>query len=178
MDRPCTKLLEGMEFIAVREHPEWLERAVAYFSSKWRVPPEVYRASMMDAIDTTNPIPRWYLLVKNDEILGSFGLIENDFMVRRDLVPWLCAVYIEPAWRGRQLGSCLLDYGRTEAGKAGYDTVYLCTDHVGYYERYGWAFLGMNESEDGDLTRVYWAPVLSQSEAARENQAIVDSPQG
>ena len=34
-------------------------------------------------------------MLKNGEIIGSYGLIENDFMVRKDLLPWLCALYVD-----------------------------------------------------------------------------------
>ena len=94
--------------------------------------------------------------MKNDEnIIGSFGLIENDFMVRKDLLPWLCGLYIEEDMRGKALGSLLLEHGRKESQKLGFSKLYLCTDHVGYYEKYGWEFFSEEESEFGGKGRVY-----------------------
>lgn len=141
--------------ISVREHPEYFDRAVDYFASKWGIDRKVYEASISDSLTTQNPLPRWYLMLRGDDIIGSFGLIENDFMVRKDLLPWLCALYVEKSERGKSLGSRLLAYGRQEAEALGFDKLYLCTDHVGYYEKYGWRFFGMEESEWGGRTRVY-----------------------
>jgi predicted N-acetyltransferase YhbS len=94
-------------------------------------------------------------MLKGDEIIGSYGLIENDFMVRKDLTPWLCALYVEESERRRSLCGELLAHGLKEAAKLGFAKVYLCTDHIGYYERYGWNLSGMEESEFGGETRVY-----------------------
>lgn len=145
----------SLKIISIREHPEYLDRAVDYFSSKWGIDRKIYEESLSDGITTSNPLPRWYIMLKGDTIVGSFGLIENDFMVRKDLLPWLCALYIEESERGKELGSRLLAHGRQEAGKLGFDRLYLCTEHVGYYEKYGWHFFGLEESEWGGKARVY-----------------------
>lgn len=68
-------------------------------------------------------------------------MYDNDFMVRTDLSPWWCALYIKPSERGRQLGAQLLAHSRREAAKLGFGKVYLNTDHVGYYEKYDWHWL-------------------------------------
>ena len=75
----------SQSIIAIRDQPIYLERAISYFSSKWGIAPEVYRKSISDGISTTAPLPRWYLLILNDEIIGSYGLIENDFMIMPEL---------------------------------------------------------------------------------------------
>ncbi len=139
----------------IRNNPELLEEAADYFSSKWGIERQIYHDSMSDSISTDNPYPRWYLMISGDEIIGSFGLIENDFMVRKDLKPWLCALYVEENFRGRALGSLLIEHGRAEAKSLGFSKIYLCTDHIGYYEKYGWEYMGDFESEFGGDTRVY-----------------------
>lgn len=144
-----------MRIISIRDNPDYLDRAADYFSLKWGIDRKIYYDSISDAIVTQNPMPRWYLMLEADNIIGSYGLIENDFMVRKDLYPWLCALYIEKEKRGNALGSILLKHGQNEAKKLGVDTLYLCTDHINYYEKYGWKYLGEDESEFGGMTRVY-----------------------
>ena len=141
----------------IRKHPEWLERAADYFSSKWSVDRRLYLDSMNDSVSTDKPVPRWYLMLREDEIIGGYGLIDNDFMVRTDFCPWFCALYVEPACRGQQLGAKLLAHGCLEAAKLGFGKVYLNTDHVGYYEKYGWRYIGDFAHQSGDNARVYEA---------------------
>jgi len=147
--------MNNINIISVREHPEYKDRAVDYFSSKWGIDRKIYDDSITDSLATANSTPRWYLMLRGDDIIGSYGLIENDFMVRKDLTPWLCALHIEENERSHGLGGKLLEHGRREVAGLGFPKVYLCTDHVGYYERYGWQFFGMEESEFGGETRVY-----------------------
>lgn len=143
------------KILNVRDNPEYLETAADYLSSKWEIDRQVYFDSVSDSISTYNELPRWHLMEYDGKIIGSFGLIENDFMVRKDLSPWLCALYIEPHMRGKELGAALLEHGRKEAQKMGFSKLYLCTDHIGYYEKYGWNYFGDEESEFGGATRVY-----------------------
>jgi len=94
-------------------------------------------------------------MVRSEKIIGSFGLIENDFMLRKVLTPWLCALYVDESERSHGLGGRLLEHGRREPAMLGFTKVYLCTDHIGYYERYGWRFFSIEESEFGGERRVY-----------------------
>lgn len=86
-----------VKIIAIREHPEYLDEAVDYFSSKWGIERQIYEASITDSLQTELPTPRWYLMLEDSEIIGSYGLIKNDFMIRKDLTPWLCALYVKKA---------------------------------------------------------------------------------
>lgn len=147
--------MDNIRIIAVRENPEYLERAVDYFSSKWGIAKNIYQDCIANSSTTNSPLPRWYLMIKDNEIIGSYGLIINDFISRQDLWPWLCAVYIEESERGKALGSRLLEHGRKETAKLGFPMVYLCTDHVGFYEKYGWRYIGGAYGVSGSETRVY-----------------------
>ncbi|MDD4495514.1 MAG: GNAT family N-acetyltransferase [Eubacteriales bacterium] len=147
--------MEDIKIISVREYPNYYNKAVDYFSSKWGIDRKIYEDSISDSLTTESPTPRWYLLIKGNNIIGSYGLIENDFMVRKDLTPWLCALYVEENERCKGFGRMLLEHGRAETAKLGFSKVYLCTDHVGLYERCGWHFFGMEASELGGYTRVY-----------------------
>jgi predicted N-acetyltransferase YhbS len=145
--------------ISVREHPEYLERATNYFSTKWEIEYNFYYDCIKHSITTPNPLPRWYLLVnENDEIVGSYGLIINDFNSRQDLWPWLCALYVEENERGKKLGAMMLEHGKCEAKKLGFDTLYLMTSHIGYYEKYGFTYIAQcyNPEDEG---RVYAAAI-------------------
>ena len=141
--------------ISIRENPEFLERGVDYLASKWGIPRDIYHDCIRNSLTTESPLPRWYLLLKNNAIIGSYGLITNDFISRQDLLPWLCALYIEEEHRGKQLGSMLLQHGVHEASKLGFKKLYLVTDHIGYYEKYGWVYIGVGYSVNGEATRIY-----------------------
>ncbi|MCL2045864.1 MAG: bifunctional N-acetyltransferase/class I SAM-dependent methyltransferase [Oscillospiraceae bacterium] len=144
-----------LEIINIRDHPKWLDPGTDYFASRWNIDKQLYYDSIKDSLTTQNPVPRWYLLLRDEEIIGGFGLIENDFMVGTDLSPWLCALYIEPNERGQNLGASLLDHGVYEAEILGFTKVYLNTDHIGYFEKYFWNYIGDFPHQSGVDARVY-----------------------
>ncbi len=150
-----------LRIISVRECPEFAERAVDYFSSKWGIDRKLYDDCIMHSLTTESLLPRWYLLVnEKDAIIGSYGLILNDFVSRQDLFPYLCALYIEEPERGQALGARLLLHAREQAGKLGFGKLYLCTDHSGYYEKYGFHQIGIGYHPWGDTSRIYEATTL------------------
>ena len=69
--------------------------------------------------------------------------------------PWLCALYIEDNYRGNSLGNLLISQIKIDVAKMGFNKVYLCTDHIGYYEKYGFIYIGTGYHPWGDSSRVY-----------------------
>ena len=144
-----------MNVISVREHPESAARMISYFQEKWAS--EASRMVYDDALTAAAPLPQWYLLTEGSETIGCAGLITNDFISRMDLYPWLCALYIEPAHRGHAYGSLLIERGKADARAAGFPYLYLCSDHVGFYEKYGFARIGTGYHPWGETSGVFRA---------------------
>lgn len=140
----------------LRERPDLLDRAVCWFHEKWGIPEEAYRESMEDSLRTDGPVPRWYVMLDGEHIIGGLGVIENDFHLRRDLAPNVCAVYVEEEYRKQGLAGQLLTYACNEYAIMGIHTLYLATEHTSFYERCGWEFHCMAQEEDRDhMTRMY-----------------------
>ena len=142
-------------FIALRERPELKQAAAAWFHDKWGVPEAAYLACM-DAYLNHETEYGWYLCLDGGRIVGGLGVIENDFHDRKDLSPNVCAVYTEPDCRGRGIAGTLLNLAVDDMRSKGITPLYLVTDHIGFYERYGWEFLCMVRCEDRpEMSRLY-----------------------
>ncbi len=142
-------------FLTLREQPELMEQAAAWFSSKWGVPVEAYR-ECMEAYLNKETEYGWYLCLDQEEIVAGLGVIENDFHDRKDLCPNICAVYTEPEYRGKRIAGTLLEMAVEDLKDKGISPVYLLSDHTGFYERYGWEFLCLVQGDGEDhLSRMY-----------------------
>jgi len=145
-----------MNIISIREHPEYKDRAIAYFQKSWpSVQPIIYEDCITHCIGARNPLPQWYLLFDKSDIIGCAGLITNDFISRGDLYPWVCALFIEEDHRGNSYGSVLLDRLKIDTRKLGFKYLYLSTSLLGYYEKYGFRYLAQGYHPWGEQSRIY-----------------------
>ena len=142
--------------VPLRDKPDMLQKAAAWFHQKWGVPMEAYRESMEDCLTGKGPVPQWYLALDGERIVGGMGVIENDFHHRKDLAPNVCAVYTEEDRRCQGIAGALLGLVCRDMKELGIPTLYLVTDHTSFCERYGWEFYCMVQG-DGEpgLTRLY-----------------------
>ena len=142
--------------VPLRDRPDMLPQAAAWFHQKWSVPLEVYRESMEECLAGKGPVPQWYLALEGDRIVGGMGVIENDFHDRKDLAPNVCAVYTEEDRRCQGIAGALLELVCRDMKELGVPALYLVTDHTGFYERYGWDFFCMVQGDgEPELSRMY-----------------------
>ena len=144
------------QIIRLCDRPELKNTAARWFSEKWRVPLSAYLESMEASFADGVIVPRWYVVLENDKIIAGLGVIENDFHDRKDLTPNVCAVYVEEAYRCRGIAGQMLNFVCDDMEKQGIDTLYLLTDHTGFYERYGWVFYCMAQGDgEEEMSRMY-----------------------
>ena len=135
--------------------PDLIEYAADWFHTKWGIPKEAY-LDCMNAYLREKTEFGWYLCLEEDRIVGGMGVIENDFHNRKDLSPNICAVYTEEAYRNQGIAGKLLNMTVNDLSQKGITPVYLVTDHVGFYERYGWEFLCMVQGDgEPEMSRMY-----------------------
>ena len=143
------------EYIVLRDRPELKDRAAEWFHNKWGVPTEAYLECMNDYLDGKTEYG-WYLCLDGNKIVGGMGVIENDFHDRKDLAPNVCAVYTEEKYRCQGISGKLLNLVVDDMKAKGISPIYLVTDHIGFYEKYGWEFLCMAQGDgEPEKTRLY-----------------------
>ena len=142
------------EYISLREKSEIKDLAAEWFHSKWGVPTEAY-LECMDAYLCNETEYGWYLCLSGNQIIGGMGVIENDFHDRKDLTPNVCAVFTEEGYRGQGIAGNLLNMVVNDMKSKGISPIYLITDHIGFYEKYGWEFLCMVQGDgEPNMTRM------------------------
>ncbi|WP_430610226.1 GNAT family N-acetyltransferase [Enterococcus sp. DIV0876] len=117
-----------MIVINLREQPAYLAQAIAYFQAKWAGPEtmQMYEDSIRHSFSETL-FPQWFLWVDDTEktarqktIVGCADLIPNNFISRKDLTPWLRALYVDPTVRKQGGGRLLIQAVQQAARTGGY----------------------------------------------------------
>ena len=143
------------QYVTLREMPELKIFAAEWFHNKWGVPTEAYLECMDEYLHNETEYG-WYLCLDRNQIIGGLGVIENDFHDRKDLAPNVCAVFTEDKYRCQGIAGNLLNMVVDDMKAKGVSPIYLVTDHIGFYEKYGWEFLCMVQGDgEPDMTRMY-----------------------
>lgn len=147
--------MTNYQIIKIKDHSEMLDTAATWFHQKWGIPKEAYVERMEESLQE-DAVPQWYVVMKDEKIIAGLGVIENDFHDRKDLTPNVCAVYVEEEYRGQGLAGEMLRFVCEDMKAKGIDTLYLLTDHTGFYERYGWEFFCMVQGDgEEEMSRMY-----------------------
>jgi GNAT superfamily N-acetyltransferase len=136
------------------QHPEYTSQAISYIQKRWAIPSTMkfYEDSISHS---SSPLPQWYILYTDNEIIGCAGLITNDFISRMDLYPWICDLYVEEKFRGHNYSKLLIDTIKEDAKAAGYKNLYCATDHKRFFERFSFTLLGTGYRFKGDVSSIY-----------------------
>ncbi len=97
---------------------------------------------------------RLLLLTEGDALLSFATYAQRDCIDDSDLTPWLGFVYTYPAYRGQRLMGRLIEHIAARACAEGHKTLYVCTDHDGLYEKYGFTLFDDRMSIYGEMGHV------------------------
>ncbi|WP_434362610.1 GNAT family N-acetyltransferase [Parasalinivibrio latis] len=99
-------------------------------------------------------VPVTWLLVDEQNVVGTASLVEQDMETNIELGPWLANVYLIPAIRGQGIGSWLIREVMSLAKQRGISELVLFTEGQSwFYETLGWQVL-KTETYHGETVSV------------------------
>ena len=149
--------MENIEIRSVRQNPDMWEAFSIYIASIWTDADgkRLYDDCIFHAANAPFCLPEWWVAYEGGSPVGCVGLITNDFISRMDLMPWLCALYVEEEKRNRGIAGRLIACVKEYAFKNGFSKLYLATDHTSFYEKYGGEYIGEGVHPWGETSRIY-----------------------
>lgn len=148
-----------MKIQSLKAAPELLEQALAYCEKSRSAVYGSFRRTAEESL-AAEALPQTFLMMgkQNDaDVLGFCQLARHDDLtVRTELTPFVKALFVDPDLRGGfGWGEMLLTHAKYEAARLGYEKLYVCTDHIGYYEKYGFREIGQDIFTWGRACKVY-----------------------
>ena len=95
------------------------------------------------------------MLVENDIIISFCTYVFQDEINALDMFPWIGFVYTYPNFRGNYYFKKLLDRIIILAKNENYKELYVSTNEVGLYEKYGFQYLKEMVDITGNPSRIY-----------------------
>jgi len=77
------------------------------------------------------------ILVDENELIGFISLFPFDGDEEKDLTPWYATMFVKKEFRGKGYSKLLNDAILDVARKRGFNEVYLKTELINYYEKFG-----------------------------------------
>lgn len=130
--------MEIINYFESEKQAQLIEKIAACDWSAARFLTELLQKGTFDEI-----LGGWgYLFVLMDgEELVSFGTMTGQDAVRDEsLTPWIGFVFTRPEYRGHRYAGRILEHAEKTAAELGYSKIYIGTDHVGLYEKYGYIY--------------------------------------
>jgi len=87
-------------------------------------------------------------LIKDNILLGFISLFRYEDEENKELTPWYATMYVKKEYRGNGYSKKLNNEILKEAKKLGYKKVYLKTDLINYYEKFGAKYI--TDIENGE----------------------------
>ena len=81
-----------------------------------------------------------YLLMDGENIASFLTFTRQDCVADESLYPWAGFIYTFPQYRGHRCVGQLLAHAEQKARAHGCEKVYIATDHIGLYEKYGYTY--------------------------------------
>ncbi len=99
------------------------------------------------------------LLTDSDKLVSFLTFAEKDCIDDERLSPWVGFVYTVPEYRGHRYAGRLISRCGEIAAEKEITKIYICTDHVGLYEKYGFSYIESRIDIYGGNSRVYFKPI-------------------
>jgi len=149
--------MEQMKIVSLKEHKQFISTLAKWHYDEWSylhyVDSVERRISEFEDELGSEEIPKTFVAVDDDVLVGSASILPHDMDTRMDLSPWLASVYVPVKYRKRGLGSALVRHVVQEACKRGYRILYLYTPgREEFYARLGWSLIERTEYHGHDVS--------------------------
>lgn len=124
--------------------------------SDWGAGKYLYRLLENDKVqELFGESTKVFMLIEQKTLISFCTLAEQDEIREPSLTPWIGFVYTFPEFRGNGYIGKLLDYAKSVAKEQGEAQIYISTNHIGLYEKYGYSFYNIMKDDQNVDSRVY-----------------------
>ena len=145
--------MQVIEYFECDRPAHWLEQIR---KSDWGAGQFLYELLSKNKLkDVVGEKTRVLMLTEKDALVSFCTYAEKDDIQPTELTPWIGFVYTFPEYRGRRLaGELFAEIKRLAKAERVHD-IYISTNHVGLYEKYGCEFYQTMTDIGGEPSRVY-----------------------
>ncbi len=105
-----------------------------------------------------NAFTEWesvFAAVSEDKIVGFCTFMKTDYYPENKYSPWISSIFVDEAYRGCRISEKMIETVIAYAKKQGFSKVYIPSDIIGLYEKYGFEKIDKLQNYSGDLDNIF-----------------------
>jgi len=105
-----------------------------------------------------NQFSEWesvFAAMENEQIIGYCTFLKTDYYPENRYSPWISSIFVENTHRGRRISQQMIETVIAYARSLGFSKVYIPSDMVGMYEKYGFSKVDELVNYGGDVDSIY-----------------------
>lgn len=145
-----------LQIFNIREKQEYLREVAELTQKEWGIKTsskkefeEKINKKISKIINNfDNPLYCKLVLLEDDILIGFISIFPTDGDEYQNLSPWYATMYVKKEFRGKGYSKILNNAILEEAKKRGFTKLYLKTNLINYYEKFGAIYLeNLNNGE-------------------------------
>lgn len=96
-----------------------------------------------------------FAVISDGEIVGFCTFLKTDYYPENRYSPWISSIFVDEAHRGNRISGKMIQRVIGYAKEQGFKNVYIPSDMLGFYEKYGFARIDELQNYSGDFDHVF-----------------------
>lgn len=145
-------MMKILDLQYIDEQKQWIDRIRA---CDWGAAKYLAELLEQDTFRKLTGEGRLIIMAEDEKIVSFCTLTQKDCVDDDTLFPWIGFVFTSPEYRGHRYSGQLLEYACGKAKEQGFENVYIATDHIGLYEKYGFTYIESRIDIYNEMSRIY-----------------------
>lgn len=137
----------------------YFNKLIAYARNcSWIAGPHL--ADMLEQ-DTFTDWESAFAAITDGRIIGYCTFMKMDYYPENRYSPWISTIFVDEAHRGNRISEKMITAVIAYAKTHNFSKVYIPSDMVGFYERYGFEKIDELENYGGDVDYIFVKEILT-----------------
>ena len=96
-----------------------------------------------------------FAAISDGEIVGFCTFLKTDYYPENRYSPWISCIFVDEAHRGNRISGKMIGKAVEYAKEQGFTKVYIPSDMLGFYEKYGFTRIDELRNYSGDMDHIF-----------------------
>lgn len=96
-----------------------------------------------------------FAAIVDNRIVGFCTFMKTDYYPNNKYFPWISTIFVDEEYRGKRISGHMIEAVIKYAKSLHFSHVYIPSDMVGFYEKYGFEKIDELENYGGDIDAIF-----------------------